>query len=111
MTVSSSPEEAASALAGAHLFLRRVKLRGCELLRPGLVRYDAFLYLLIISSNSENLPGPHDAVVKSVHHVKNVAATKTHLSLLRLLIVKVGSAHFIKICVSRNRLIKLNSKL
>lgn len=97
MTVSSSPEEATSTLAGAHLFLRRVKLRGCELLRPSLIRYDAFLYLLIISSNSENLPGSHDAIVKSVYHVKNVAAAKTHLPFLWLLIVKVGSAHFTKI--------------
>lgn len=97
MTISSSPEEATSAFAGAHLFLRRIELRGCELLSPGLVRYDAFLYLLIVSSNSKNLPGSYDAVVKSVHHVEDVAAAKTHLTFLRLLIVKMSSAQFTKI--------------
>lgn len=96
MTVSSSSEEATSALAGAHLFLRRVELRGRKLFSPGLIRYDAFLYLLIISSNSENLPRSYDAIVKSVYHVKNVAAAKTHLSFLRLLIMKVSSAYLKK---------------
>lgn len=109
MAVSSSPEEATSALAGAHLFLRRVELRGCELLSPGLIRYNAFLYLLIVSSNSENLPGSYDTVVKSVHHVKDVTAAKTHLTFLRLLIVKVSSAHFTKIhLVNCNYLLSTN---
>lgn len=97
MTVSSSPEEAASTLAGTHLFLRRVELRGCKLLSPGLIRYDTFLYLLIVSTNSENLPGSYDAIVKSVYYVKNVATAKTHLSFLRLFIMKVSSAQFTKI--------------
>lgn len=100
MTVSSSPEEATSALAGTHLFLRRVELRGCKLLSPGLIGNNALLYLLIISSNSENLPRSYDAIMKSVHHVKDVAAAKTHLTFLRLLVVKVSSMHFMKICTS-----------
>lgn len=98
MTVSSSPEEATSAFAGAHLFLRRVELRGCKFLSSGLIRYDTFLHLLIVSSDSENLPGSYDAVVKSVHHVKDVAAAKTHLTFLRLLIVKMSSAQRMYLC-------------
>jgi len=112
VTVSSSPEEATSALAGTHFFLRRVELRGCKLLSPSLIRYNAFLYLLIVSSNSENLPRSYNAIVKCVHHMEDVAAAKTHLSFLRLLIVKMSSTHFTKIylviLIVFHQLMKLN---
>lgn len=96
MAVSSSSEEAASALAGTHLLLRCVELRGCEFLGSRLVRYYALLNLLVIPSDSENLPRSHDAVVKSVYHVENVPAAKTHLAFLRLLVVEVSSTRISK---------------
>lgn len=97
VAVSSSSEEATSALTGAHFLLRRVELRGRELLSPSLVGYDALLYLLIVSSDPKDLPGSYDAIVKSIHHVEDVSATEAHLAFLRLLIVEVGPTHFVKI--------------
>jgi len=90
MAVPSSPEEAPSALVGAHLLLRRVELRGRELLGSRLVRYDALLHLLVVSSDPKHLPGSYDAVVKSIHHVEDVSAAEAHLAFLRLLVMEVS---------------------
>lgn len=108
MAVSSSPEEATSALACTHLLLRRVELRGCEFLGSRLVGYNALLNLLVITSDSKNLPGSHDPVVKSVNHVENVPAAKTHLALLRLLVVEVSSA---RISIKKTEEIKIQEKI
>lgn len=102
MAVSSPSEETTSALTGAHLLLRRIELRGRKLLGSGFIGYDALLHLLIISSNSENLPRSHDAVVKSIHHVKDIPAAEAHFALLRLLVVEVSSVYFAKILVNIN---------
>lgn len=90
MTISSSSEKATSAFAGTHFLLRRVKLRGCELLGAGLVRYNALLYLLIVSSNSKNLPGSYDTIMKGIHHMKDISAAKTHFTFLRLFVMKMS---------------------
>jgi len=90
MAVPSSPEEAPSALIGAHFLLRRVELRGRELLGSRLVRYYALLHFLVVSSDPKDLPGSYDAIVESIHHVKHVPAAEAHLAFLRLLVMEVS---------------------
>jgi hypothetical protein len=90
MAVSSSPEEAPSALVGAHLLLRRVELRGRKFLGPRLVRYYALLYLLVVPSDPKHLPRSYDAIVESIHHVEHIPAAKAHLAFLRLLVMEVS---------------------
>ena len=90
MAASSPPEEAPPAFVGAQLFFSRVELCRGKLLGPGLVRYDALLHLLIISSNAVDLPRTHDAVVQGVKHMEDVPASEAHLAFLRMLVVKVG---------------------
>lgn len=93
MAVSSSPEEAPSALAGTHLLLRCVKLCGREFLGTSLVGNNAFLHLLVVPSNSEDLPGAYDAIMESVHDMEDVPAAKTHFAFLRLLVMEVSSGN------------------
>lgn len=102
MAVSSSSEEATSALTGAHLLLRRVELCGRELLGPSFIGYDALLHLLIVTSDPEDLPRSYDTVVKSVHYVKDVPAAETHLAFLRLLIMEMCPTHFTKYVIKIN---------
>lgn len=90
MAISSSSEKATSAFASTHLLLRSVKLRGCEFFSASLVRYNALLYLLVVSSNSKNLPRSYDTVVKSIHHMEDISAAKTHFTFLWLLVMKMS---------------------
>lgn len=89
MAAPSPPEEASSALAGAHLLLRRVELGGSQLLGACFVRYYTFLDLLVVPTDAVHLPGTYDAVVQRVNDVENVSATKTHFSLVWLLVMEV----------------------
>lgn len=110
MAVSSSSEEATSALTGAHLLLRSVELRGREFLGPSFIGYDALLHLLIVSSDPENLPRSYDTIVKGVHYVEDVPAAETHLAFLRLLVMEMSSTHFTRYnssAINLHELIKL----
>lgn len=92
MTAPPPPEEAAPALAGAQLLLRRVELGRGQLLGPRFVRYYALLDLLVVPADAVDLPGADHAVVQRVDHVEGVAAAEAHLALLRLLVVEVRPA-------------------
>lgn len=91
VAVPSSSEEATSALAGAHLLLGRVELRGGEFFGPGFIWNNTLLHFLIVPPDSKDLPRAYDTVVKGVHHMENVPAAETHLALLRLLIMEMSS--------------------
>jgi hypothetical protein len=91
MAASSSPKKASSALAGAQLLLRRVKLGGCQFLGSSFVRYYSLLNLLIITSDAINLPGTNDAIVQRVDYVKDVATAKAHFPFVRMLVMEMRS--------------------
>jgi hypothetical protein len=84
------PEEASPRLVRRHLLLCRVELRRGQLFCSRFVGNNPFLHLLVVPTDSEDLPRPHHPIIQSVDHVEDVTRSERHFSFGGIVVMEVG---------------------